>query len=102
MSTKKRTFDAISNYRNTEVDETEAGVSVTLYSTEIFRLDREKGTVRLDNGGWSTDTTKRRMNECLLAAGVEASVYQEDYEWYVRTPEGETEAFEGRTYVLDL
>ena len=89
MATKKRTFDAISEYRNTSVryDETGYPSECQLYDTVIFQSYPD-GMVRLDHGGHKTRTTKRRMNECLAAAGSHKRVIQRDYSWYVTDKDG--------------
>lgn len=114
MPTKKRSFSAISDYRNTVVSEDvdeDSGIrrtnvrSVTLYNTEIFRVDYTKGHLVLNHGGHKTATTKRRMNEALAAADLSYRVSQTDFEWRVydyTTHETVTE-FNGDTaVVIDL
>lgn len=46
--------------------------SVRLYKTVIY--DEAFGKIALDNGGWVTQTTARRMNQILLYRGQPASV----------------------------
>ena len=38
--------------------------------------------VILNNGGWYTSTTKRRMNQIAEALGFDFKVYQKNYNWY--------------------
>jgi hypothetical protein len=85
MATKKRTFDAIDEYRNTSVRYDEGGRvdGVQLYNTVIFQRYPD-GMIRLSHGGHKTPTTKRRMNEALMAAGLPYEVIQRDFVWYVR------------------
>ena len=49
--------------------------------TDIVKVTATE--VILDNGGWYTSTTKRRMNEIAEALGFDFRVYQKDYNWYV-------------------
>lgn len=102
MPTKKQSFSDISDYRNTEVTETEHGWRVRLYNTRIFSLDYSKGTLYLNHGGWKTDTTKRRINECLLAAGLPYSILQEDFTWYVYKNGERQQEFPWPSLTLDL
>jgi len=41
------------------------------------------GKVKIDNGGWHTQTTKRRINAILDALGLPYSIVQRDYIWYL-------------------
>jgi hypothetical protein len=114
MPTKKRSFSEISDYRNTVVSEDvdeDSGIrrtnvrSVTLYNTEIFRVDYTKGRLVLNTGGHFTATTKRRMNEALMAADLTYRVSQTDYEWHVwdyNTHEQVAEFNGDRAVVIDL
>jgi len=114
MPTKKRSFDAISDYRNTTVSETidtDSAIdrtevrSVVLYNTEIFRVDYTEGRLVLNHGGHKTATTKRRMNEALMAADLSFRVSQTDYEWHVwdyNTHETVAEFDGDRAVVIDL
>jgi hypothetical protein len=114
MATKKSSFSAISDYRNTVVSENvsdDSGIrrtnnrSVTLYQTEIFRVDYQNGRLILNTGGHFTATTKRRMNESLAAADLSFRVAQQDFEWFVydfRDGETVTEFDGDRAVVIDL
>lgn len=53
--------------------------SVTLYTTEILYVDNA-GNMLLNNGGYETATTKRRMNQYLPK---HVNVYQKKGFWYV-------------------
>ena len=44
---------------------------------------REDGSYFINNGGWFTTTTKRRINEFLQKIGWDASIYQRSFQWYV-------------------
>lgn len=57
---------------------------VMLHRTEILTF-WPNGDIRLDSGGFMTPTTKARMNQ-FLPPGYR--VYQEDWEWYLRYPDG--------------
>jgi len=114
MPTKKRSFDAISDYRNTTVSETidtDSAIdrtevrSVVLYNTEIFRVDYTEGRLVLNHGGHKTATTKRRMNEALMASDLTYRVSQDNFEWHVwdyNTHETVAEFDGDRAVVIDL
>lgn len=61
----------------------EDAYAIRLYNTDIVTFYRD-GTIKLDNGGHQTVTTKARMNEILRPLGL--TIDQKDYEWYVREP----------------
>ena len=58
---------------------------VTYHATEVVTY-LPNGGVRLNNGGWYTNTTKQRMNQ----HGRGIYVFQHKHEWFV--------AFEGKEY----
>lgn len=41
------------------------------------------GKVKIDNGGWHTSTTKKRINAILSALGLPYSIVQKNYSWYL-------------------
>ena len=40
-------------------------------------------TIKLNTGGWWTNTTKTRMNQTSNQYGLGFRVYQKDYQWYI-------------------
>lgn len=53
------------------------------HNTDVFRYNRKTKTAVISNGGYRTDTTKRRINFGLQMFGINAGVYQRDFEWFV-------------------
>lgn len=51
----------------------------------------------LNTGGYSTVTTKRRMNQFAKMFDLGFTVCQEDYEWYVNFKDGMCQKFDGNT-----
>lgn len=43
---------------------------------------REDGSYFINNGGWFSATTKKRINEFLRRVGSDANIYQRSYQWY--------------------
>ncbi len=76
-----------------------------LHSTCVLYIDKAKGTVRLNSGGWETVTTKRRINEAFEAFGLPFRVWAKDYEWFVhRLPIGESDPvpfLDGMTFPIE-
>lgn len=56
-------------------------LSVRYHSTEVFCW--HSGIIKLDNGGYRTFTTKRRINQAFREIGAPYSLYQHKREWYV-------------------
>lgn len=80
-------FSDVRRFGNTDVEIDGANRKVVLYDTKVF--DLEDGALTLRHGGHKTDTTKRRINESLDAAGFDDwNLYQDDFTWYVVTPQG--------------
>ena len=65
---------------------------------------RQHEHIHLNTGGWSTTTTKRRMNQFSAQFCDNAfSVYQRNYEWFVKIRlTGEVIPFNGNTCNFDL
>ncbi len=55
---------------NTKIFDYGDRLDVQLHETVVFSLDKEARTLRLKTGGWHTQTTFRRINECLQALNV--------------------------------
>lgn len=75
-------------------------VAVQYHST-IIALFEHNGRVTLRTGGWTTSTTKERLN---IIAGKHARISQRDFRWYVTTFEhGEAQPeepwFEGFSFI---
>ena len=66
--------------------------AIRLHKTDIITWRANK--VILNTNGWQTLTSKARMNEYLpTSKGVR--VYQSKHIWYVNTPEGAVEYYDG-------
>lgn len=70
----------------------EGKTMVVYHTTAVVTFDYD--TIILDTGGWSTNTTKTRMNQASKQFGLGYYVYQKDYEWYVEY-QGETIRYQG-------
>lgn len=54
---------------------------IKYYSTIIMEVFPD-GRVTIRDGGWSTPSTKRRINYFLEEFGVQGKVFQKDFDWY--------------------
>ena len=59
---------------------------VTYHNTVVVMLVDDR-YVTLDNGGYYTATSKRRMNQASLQYSLGFGVYQSDFVWYVQIGE---------------
>lgn len=79
------------------------GSIVRHYETDIVEVVYPHAaipTVKLSSGGHFSVTTKRHINNALSALGVNASVYQRDYTWYVNDNGNEQVFFDG--YIVNI
>jgi len=54
-----------------------------MYNTDIVTIDKSKGIITLDNGGWATATTKVKINQIIKhLLAFYACIYQEKGIWY--------------------
>ena len=83
----------ISRFRNTAIYSDNGTTKVILYSTKIVEWNHNRDSIILNNGGWMTATTKRRMNQVAEQFDLGFTVYQKDFEWYV-VLNGQTLLFE--------
>ena len=83
----------ISRFRNTATYSDNGTTKVILYSTKIVEWNHNRDSIILNNGGWMTVTTKRRMNQVAGQFDLGFTVYQKDFEWYV-VLNGQTLPFE--------
>lgn len=66
----------------------EGNTEIAYHSTKVVIFSEE--LIALDNGGWSSVTTKRRMNEVSHTFNLGYQVFQAKHQWYV--------SFGGKTY----
>jgi len=67
----------------------ENAIAVRYHRTDVVTI-HEDNTYELNNGGWATSTTKKRLNQYSPA-----KIYQHKYSWYLWTPEGPVSYFNG-------
>jgi len=76
----------------TTVSTADGRTTVTYHETDVVTFDDL--TVKLDNGGWPTSTTKLRMNQASIELGLGFWVYQYKKQWFVDTPTQEAVPFD--------
>ena len=59
---------------------------VRLWNTDIATIDPKNSSVTLNTGGYTTNTTKDRLNRVLN--GTRYRIYQQSGRWYVSKPDG--------------
>ena len=82
--------DRLSRYETQAYHDPETGCGVVVYrGTPIVSWTPDQ--VILNNGGWWTRTTKRKMNQAANQFGLNFHVYTVKHQWTVAGPDG-TEA----------
>ena len=79
-------------YRNKDI------LIVKYWDTEIVIWDST--SIILNNGGYYTATTKRRMNQVSLQFGLGYNVFQKDYKWFVQTSENKIFCFQQNQIII--
>jgi len=77
---KKRSYRSAS--RNNYITYDNGIITVRYYNTDIAVIDLDERTITLNTGGWTTPTTKERMNEVLDTMGINNHIWQEKWIWY--------------------
>ena len=67
----------------TMISRVDDSIVVRYHNTDVISLTGN--IVTLNNGGYETVTTKRRMNQASIQWNLGIVVYQVDYCWYVKT-----------------
>jgi hypothetical protein len=68
-------------------------ITVRYHNTDIAVIDLDERTITLNTGGWTTPTTKERMNEALYVMGIGRHVWQEKWIWFYGRYNGEKSYF---------
>ena len=58
--------------------------SVYLHGHQIATVDNHNSAVKLSSCGWQTVTTKSRLNAILEEVKYGCSVFQKNWNWYLR------------------
>jgi len=56
--------------------------TVVLHRTAIAVYDHKNEALKLNSGGYTTNTTKSRLNAILSEIFVGACVYQKNFDWF--------------------
>ena len=93
MNTFEQLKSAMKGKKAVSVRKSILGPTVRHYDTDIFAP--RKGAVKISSGGLFSVTTKRHINNCFRAIGMNASVYQRKNVWYVESNGLEQVFFDG-------
>jgi hypothetical protein len=79
-----------------------SGTIVGIYH-QTSVAEKQGNKIRLDTGGWQTNTTKTRMNQFSnhFCSGT-FSVYQKNFDWFVRLADGQIIPFNGRIIEFEV
>ena len=90
--------DRLSNYRTTWFNNHNFGGERYINTDNVSLKD---GNVTLNSDGWETVTTKRKMNQASNQFGLRFDVYQDNFEWFVNLPNGQTvKYYDGITFEI--
>ena len=87
---KKKDLKSL-NKANTKIVSEDNWHSVFYHNTPVLSFNPVERKVKLQNGGFSTQTTKKRINQASELFGLNVQVYQERFVWYVNNKETEFE-----------
>ena len=91
-------MNKLSNYRTTWFNNDNFG-GVRYINTDIVTW--KNGKVTLNSDGWETVTTKRKMNQASNQFGLRFDVYQDNFQWFVNLPNGQTvKYYDGITFKI--
>jgi hypothetical protein len=71
---------------------------ITYHSTDVVKFNSRH--IILNTGGWSTLTTKTRMNQAANQFRLGYCVYQRNFNWFCEY-NGKTYLFTGNTLTID-
>lgn len=72
----------------TTVTRVKDNVTVRYWYTDVVTANLLNGAVTLNTGGWQTTTTKARMNQTSAEYNMGFTVYQKDWQLFVRKNDG--------------
>ena len=75
----------LSTYKTAWYGDNDNG-SVIYTNTNI--VDWDEDSIKLNSDGWQTVTTKKKMNQTSEMFGLDFQVFQKDFDWFVRLPNG--------------
>tara|TARA_A100001201_G_scaffold128868_1_gene114058 strand:+ start:877 stop:1224 length:348 start_codon:yes stop_codon:yes gene_type:complete len=82
----------------TSIYRNENNLIVRYWFTDIVTITND--SIILNNGGYYTATTKKRMNQVSLQFGLGFNVFQKDYEWFVQTSENKIFCFQQNSVII--
>ena len=77
-------MDRIGSHKTSHYTDTKNVLRVVYHNTEVVKVKDSRYAV-LNNGGWYTVTSKTRMNQASREYHLGFAVYQENFNWYVKT-----------------
>jgi len=72
----------IGTHKTTIKDHGNGKISVRYHWTDVVTFD--SNTITLNHGGWTSITTKKRMNQVSDYYGLGFGVYQKNFNWFVK------------------
>lgn len=73
---------------HTTVTDRDNVVTVRYHNTIVFMLDRVNHRLTINDGGFRTFTTKKRLNQAFRYYKINVSVFQRNFDWYISYMDG--------------
>ena len=85
---------------NTRVESKDGLSSVYLHGHKIAEYGGNDATIKVNNCGYATNTTKSRLNALInfVCDPTKNGIFQKNWEWYIRI-NGDTHSFPDNTWV---
>ena len=65
MSARSFDLNKTKKFGNVKITSTPDEIVVTLHQTDVVVYNKKNGSIRLNSGGWRTNTTKTAINNAL-------------------------------------
>lgn len=86
-------FNELGSHKTSVFTDSEGFTNVVYHSTAVVRFSQSKDRIILNSGGYLTNTTKTRMNQSSNQFRLGFSVFQRNFDWFVKNALGEVIPF---------
>ena len=74
----------IGSHKTAIFTDSQGFVNIVYHNTAVVKFSIAEKKIYLNSGGWLTATTKARMNQTFNQYGLPLSVFQKNFDWYVK------------------
>jgi len=83
----------IGSHKTSIFTDSEGFTNIIYHSTAVVRFSEVKDKIILNSGGYLSNTTKARMNQTANQFRLGYSVFQKNFDWFVKNAIGEVLPF---------